>query len=67
MIVRLAGVAVDRSWLPGTTEVREDYTKWSVPPPNTLTEQGERLWVLLYRVTVRGFLIWLALVAIWFI
>jgi hypothetical protein len=68
MIVRLwLEWRVDRSWLPGTAEVREDYTKWSVPPPNALTEEGERLWLLLYRVSVWGFLIWLALVAIWLI
>jgi hypothetical protein len=68
MIVRLwVEWRVDRSWLPGAAEVREHYTKWSVPPPNALTEEGERRWVLLYRVTVWGFLIWLVLVAIWFI
>jgi hypothetical protein len=68
MIVRLwLEWRVDRSWLPGTAEVREDYTRWSAPPANALTQEGERLWVLLYRVTLWGFLIWLALVAIWLI
>jgi hypothetical protein len=68
MIIRLwLEWRVDRSWLPGTVEVREHYTNWSVPPSNALTEEGERLWVLLYRVTVWGFLVWLALVAIWFL
>jgi hypothetical protein len=53
MIVRLwLEWRVDRSWL---------------PPPNALTPGGERLWRMLYRITVWGFLIWLALVAIWFI
>jgi hypothetical protein len=68
MIVRLwLEWRVDRSWLPGTAEVREDYSNWAVPPPNALTPEGERLWRVLYRVTVWGFGIWLALVAIWFI
>jgi len=67
MIVRLwLEWRVDRSWLPGTTEVREVYSNWAVPPANALTPEGERLWRVLYRVTVWGFGIWLLLVAIWF-
>ena len=56
---------VDRCWLPGTAEVREDYTNWRVPPPDALTDEGERLWRLRYRVTVWGFLLWLLLAVIW--
>jgi hypothetical protein len=68
MIVRLwPEWRVDQSWLPGTTEVKEDYSNWADPPANALTPEGERLWRVLYRVTVWGFGIWLGLVAIWFI
>ena len=56
---------VDRHWLPGTGEVREDYTGWRVPPPDALTHEGERLWRLRYQVTVWGFLGWVALVIAW--
>jgi hypothetical protein len=68
MIVRLwLEWRVDRSWLPGTAEVQQDHTNWAVPPPNALTPDGERLWRVLYRVTLWGFVIWLLLVAIWFL
>jgi hypothetical protein len=68
MIVRLwLEWRVDRSWLPGTAELRENYSNWAVPPANALTPEGERLWRVLYRVTLSGFGIWLLLVAIWFI
>ena len=56
---------VDRHWLPGTEDVREDYTRWSVPPPDALTPEGERLWRLRHKVTVWGFLGWVALVILW--
>ena len=58
---------VGQSWLPGTAELREDYTNWAVPPANALTPEGERLWRLLHRVTVWGFLLWLLMVAVWLI
>jgi hypothetical protein len=68
MIVRLwLEWRVDRSWLPGTVEVQQDYTNWRVPPPDALTPEGERLWRVLYHVTLWGLVIWLLLVAIWFI
>jgi hypothetical protein len=68
MIVRLwLEWKVDQSWLPGTSEMREYYSDWAVPPSNALTPEGERLWRVLYRVTVWGFGVWLVLVAIWFI
>jgi hypothetical protein len=67
MLVRLwLEWRVDRSWLPGTAQVKEDYSNWAVPPSNALTPEGERLWRMLYRVTGWGFGIWLAVVAIWF-
>lgn len=49
---------VDRHWLPGTEEVREDWTRWSRPPPNALAPEGERLWRLRYQVTLWGFVGW---------
>jgi hypothetical protein len=55
---------VDQHWLPGTAEVAEDYTRWSVPPPNALTPEGERLWRGRYRVTLWGFVGWVALVGL---
>ena len=33
---------VDRAWLPGTQEIREDYTRWSVPPLHELAYADER-------------------------
>jgi hypothetical protein len=58
---------VDSEWLPGTADVREEWTTWSVPPPNALTPEGERLWRVLYQVTVGGFLGWLLLATLWVI
>ena len=54
-------------WLPNTGDVREDYTRWSVPRRNSLTPEGERLWRLRYQVTRWGFLGWMALVVITFL
>jgi hypothetical protein len=56
---------IGQCWLPGTADVREDYTNWAVPPAGALTPDGERLWRVLYRVTAWGFLIWCMLVVIW--
>ena len=56
---------VDRSWLPGTQEIREDYSRWSVPPADALTDEGARLWRLRYRVTGWGFAGWLVLLVAW--
>jgi hypothetical protein len=56
---------VDNQWLPGTTDIREDWTRWSVPPANALTAEGERLWRTRYRVTAYGFLGWLVLATLW--
>ena len=56
---------VDRAWLPGTEEIREEYTRWSVPPVHALAPDGERIWRLRYRVTASGFVDWLVLVGIW--
>lgn len=56
---------IDQSWLPGTADIREDYTNWAVPPPDALTPDGGRLWRLLHRVTDGGFLTWCLLVVIW--
>ena len=58
---------VDREWLPDTGDVREDYTRWSVPPPNALSPAGERLWRLRYQVTLWGFAGWVALVVLLFL
>ena len=58
---------VDQNWLPGTEEVREDYTEWSVPPADALTPEGERLWRRRYQVTLWGFLGWVALVVTMFL
>jgi hypothetical protein len=56
---------VDAQWLPATGDVREEWTDWSSPPPGALTAEGERLWHTRYRVTVWGFLGWLALATLW--
>jgi hypothetical protein len=57
---------VDREWLPGTADVREDWTRWSTPPRGALTPRGERLWRLRHRLTLWGFLGWVALAVVWF-
>jgi hypothetical protein len=46
---------LDRAWLPGTQDIREDYTRWSKPPVHALTPGGERLWRLRFRVTGERF------------
>ena len=56
---------VERSWLPGTDEVREDYTRWSVPPADALTVEGARLWRVRYKVTAWGFAGWVLLLTAW--
>ena len=56
---------VDREWLPGTEDTREDYTRWSTPPPGALTPAGERPWRLRYRFTLWGFVGWVALAIVW--
>jgi hypothetical protein len=56
---------VNRSWLPGTQQVREYYTHWSAPPANALTSAGERFWRLRQKVTGRGFAAWVLLLVVW--
>ena len=56
---------VDNQWLPGTADIREDWTVWSSPPPNALTSDGERLWRTRYHVTTWGFTAWLILATLW--
>jgi hypothetical protein len=58
---------VDQCWLPEAGEVREDYSRWSVPPAGALTAEGERLWRLRYRVTAWGFTGWVALAGLWLV
>ena len=58
---------VGTQWLPGTDEIREEWTRGSVAPPNALTAEGERLWVTLHRVTVWGFLGWVGIAVLWFV
>lgn len=58
---RLLAGRIHRHWMPGSEFMRREALGWAPPPEGALSCEGERLWWLRLRVTLWGFVGWMAL------